>query len=82
MVRAEFENAIIALCNHPSFEHADLTPNQVANMAPKMNWPWPPMLNRPALKAIAMPRETMISGVATVMVSVMGLIMPSKLAAS
>ena len=32
MVRAEFENAIIALCNHPSFEHADLTPNQVAKL--------------------------------------------------
>ena len=48
------------------------TPNHVANMAPKTNWPWPPMLNRPARKAIAMPREMMISGVATVSVSVSG----------
>ena len=37
-----------------------------------MTWPWPPMLNRPARKATATPSAAMISGVATVMVSVSG----------
>ncbi|KAJ3518409.1 hypothetical protein NM688_g9443 [Phlebia brevispora] len=28
----EFDNAVVALCQHPSFDHADLTPNQVAKL--------------------------------------------------
>ena len=32
MVRAEFENAVLSLCQHPSFDHADLTPSQVAKL--------------------------------------------------
>ncbi len=48
------------------------TPNQVANMAPKISCPWPPMLNRPERKDRAMPREMMISGVATVRDSISG----------
>jgi CCR4-NOT transcription complex subunit 1 len=32
IVRTEFENAVIALCQHPSFDHADLSPAQVAKL--------------------------------------------------
>lgn len=32
VVRMEFENAVLALCQHPSFDHADLSPNQVAKL--------------------------------------------------
>ncbi|KAG6833483.1 hypothetical protein H0H87_006055 [Tephrocybe sp. NHM501043] len=32
MVRNEFENAIVALCHNPSFDHADLSPNQVTKL--------------------------------------------------
>ena len=29
IIRSEFENAILALCHNPSFDHADLSPNQI-----------------------------------------------------
>ncbi|THH31748.1 hypothetical protein EUX98_g2436 [Antrodiella citrinella] len=32
MVHTEFDNAVLALCQHPSFDHADLSPNQVAKL--------------------------------------------------
>jgi CCR4-NOT transcription complex subunit 1 len=32
MIRVEFENAVLALCQHPSFDHADLSPTQVAKL--------------------------------------------------
>ncbi|KAJ6618288.1 Not1-domain-containing protein [Mycena sp. CBHHK59/15] len=32
IIRAEFDNAVLALCHNPSFEHADLSPNQVAKL--------------------------------------------------
>jgi hypothetical protein len=32
MIRVEFENAVLALCQHPSFDHADLSPSQVAKL--------------------------------------------------
>jgi CCR4-NOT transcription complex subunit 1 len=32
MIRVEFENAVLALCQHPSFDHADLSPAQVAQL--------------------------------------------------
>jgi CCR4-NOT transcription complex subunit 1 len=32
IIRADWANAIMSLCNHPSFEHADLTPSQVAKL--------------------------------------------------
>jgi CCR4-NOT transcription complex subunit 1 len=32
MIRVEFENAVLALCQHPSFDHADLSPAQVAKI--------------------------------------------------
>lgn len=32
VIRNEFENAIVALCHNPSFEHADLSPNQIAKL--------------------------------------------------
>lgn len=32
LIRSDFENAVLALCQHPSFDHADLNPNQVAKL--------------------------------------------------
>ncbi|KAF8894430.1 Not1-domain-containing protein [Infundibulicybe gibba] len=32
LIRAEFEHAVLALCHNPSFDHADLSPNQVAKL--------------------------------------------------
>ncbi|KAI0075480.1 Not1-domain-containing protein [Panus rudis PR-1116 ss-1] len=32
VIRSEFENAVLALCQHPSFDMGDLTPNQVAKL--------------------------------------------------
>ncbi|KAI0637267.1 Not1-domain-containing protein [Trametes polyzona] len=32
VIRVDFENAALALCQHPSFDHADLSPNQVAKL--------------------------------------------------
>lgn len=32
VVRTEFENAVLALCHNPSFDHADMSPNQVAKL--------------------------------------------------
>ncbi len=32
VIRLDFENAALALCQHPSFDHADLNPNQVAKL--------------------------------------------------
>ena len=32
IVHGEFEHAVLALCQHPSFDHADLSPNQVAKL--------------------------------------------------
>ncbi|KAG6874320.1 hypothetical protein C0995_001545 [Termitomyces sp. Mi166 len=32
MIRNEFENAVVALCHNPSFDHADLSPNQIAKL--------------------------------------------------
>lgn len=31
-IRIEFDEAVLALCQHSSFDHADLTPNQVAKL--------------------------------------------------
>ncbi|KAH9946365.1 Not1-domain-containing protein [Epithele typhae] len=32
VIRMDFENAALALCQHPSFDHADLNPNQVGKL--------------------------------------------------
>ncbi|PFH49091.1 hypothetical protein AMATHDRAFT_81473 [Amanita thiersii Skay4041] len=32
MIRLEFENAVLSLCHNPSFDHADLSPNQIARL--------------------------------------------------
>jgi CCR4-NOT transcription complex subunit 1 len=32
IIRMDFENALLSLCQHPSFDHADLSPNQVAKL--------------------------------------------------
>ncbi|KAF8510218.1 Not1-domain-containing protein [Hysterangium stoloniferum] len=32
IVRVEFDNAVLSLCQHPSFDHADLSPQQVGKL--------------------------------------------------
>ncbi|KNZ75310.1 General negative regulator of transcription subunit 1 [Termitomyces sp. J132] len=32
MIHNEFENAVVALCHNPSFDHADLSPNQIVKL--------------------------------------------------
>ncbi|KAI0057116.1 Not1-domain-containing protein [Artomyces pyxidatus] len=32
IIRVDFENAVLSLCQHPSFDHADLSPSQVAKL--------------------------------------------------
>lgn len=32
IIRLDFENAVLSLCHNPSFDHADLSPNQVAKL--------------------------------------------------
>ncbi|KAG8924028.1 hypothetical protein FRC03_007397 [Tulasnella sp. 419] len=32
IIRVDWNNAIMSLCSHPSFDHADLTPSQVAKL--------------------------------------------------
>ncbi|KAJ4488321.1 Not1-domain-containing protein [Lentinula aciculospora] len=32
VIKQEFENAVLSLCHNPSFEHADLSPNQVTKL--------------------------------------------------
>lgn len=32
IIRIDFENAVLSLCQHPSFDHADLSPSQVAKL--------------------------------------------------
>lgn len=32
IIRLDFENAVLSLCQHPSFDHADLSPSQVAKL--------------------------------------------------
>jgi CCR4-NOT transcription complex subunit 1 len=32
IIRVDFENAVLSLCQHPSFDHADLSPTQVAKL--------------------------------------------------
>jgi CCR4-NOT transcription complex subunit 1 len=32
IIRMDFENGVLSLCQHPSFDHADLSPSQVAKL--------------------------------------------------
>lgn len=32
LIRVDFENAVLSLCQHPSFDHADLSPQQIAKL--------------------------------------------------
>ncbi|KAG6854974.1 hypothetical protein C0991_009797 [Blastosporella zonata] len=42
MIRNEFENAVVALCHNPSFDHADLSPNQVTKLMSNLLSDTPP----------------------------------------
>ena len=54
---------------------------KVAQIRPETSWPVPPMLNRPTRKPSPIPSPAAISGLASLNVSVRGLIAPSKVAA-
>ena len=50
------------MCSKPGMPSND-EPIQTAKIEPMMNWPWPPMLNRPQRNANATARPVRISGV-------------------
>jgi CCR4-NOT transcription complex subunit 1 len=55
MIRVEFENAVLALCQHPSFDHADLSPAQVAKLLSnllELTTPETPILDGPQRQAL------------------------------
>jgi hypothetical protein len=56
---------------------ARITPAAVAPKAPIRNWPRPPMLKRPALKPMPTASPARISGVASTMVVIQALKLPS-----
>ena len=49
IIRVDFENAVLSLCQHPSFNHADLSPSQVAKLL--SNLLVGPTLDSPTLDA-------------------------------
>ncbi|THH15893.1 hypothetical protein EW146_g4659 [Bondarzewia mesenterica] len=59
IIRVDFENAVLSLCQHPSFDHADLSPAQVAKLlsnllaAPSLDLPTLDATQRQALIAAA-----------------------------
>lgn len=59
IIRVDFENAVLSLCQHPSFDHADLSPSQVAKLlsnllvAPSLESPTLDATQRQALIAAA-----------------------------
>lgn len=61
VIRLEFENAVLALCQHPSFDHADLTPNQVAKLMSNLLGENPmntPILDATQRQALIMAAQT------------------------
>lgn len=55
IIRVEFENAVLALCQHPSFDHADLSPAQVAKLLSnllELSTPETPILDGPQRQAL------------------------------
>ncbi|KAI0822634.1 Not1-domain-containing protein [Trametes gibbosa] len=60
-IRVDFENAVLALCQHPSFDHADLSPNQVAKLLSNLLAEAPldaPVLDATQRKALIMAAQT------------------------
>jgi CCR4-NOT transcription complex subunit 1 len=57
VIRNEFEHAVVAFCQHPSFDHADLSPSQVAKLL--TNLLALPSLDAPVLDP--MQREALIA---------------------
>jgi CCR4-NOT transcription complex subunit 1 len=50
IIRSEWENAVLSLCQHPSFDHADLSPNQIAKLLTNLLSDPPP--DAPVLNAL------------------------------
>lgn len=42
IIRSDFENAVLSLCHNPSFDHADLSPNQVTKLMSNLLSDLPP----------------------------------------
>ncbi|KAI0028354.1 Not1-domain-containing protein [Vararia minispora EC-137] len=57
VIHVDFENAVLALCQHPSFDHADLSPTQVARLL--ANLLSLPVLDSPVLEPLQ--REALIA---------------------
>ncbi|KAI0698481.1 Not1-domain-containing protein [Cytidiella melzeri] len=78
IIRMEFENAAMALCQHPSFDHADLTPNQVAKLMSNLlceNAMNTPMLDATQRQALIMAAQTKYG--AEIVVPIMQRILPT-----
>ncbi|KAI0371786.1 Not1-domain-containing protein [Pilatotrama ljubarskyi] len=61
VIRVDFENAVLALCQHPSFDHADLNPNQVAKLLSNLLAESPldaPVLDAPQRQALILAAQT------------------------
>ena len=61
IIRTEFENAVLALCQHPSFDQADLNPNQVAKLMSNLLCEAPtdgPILDATQRQALIMAAQT------------------------
>lgn len=61
IVRMDFENAVLALCQHPSFDQADLSPNQVAKLMSNLLSEAPtdgPILDATQRQALIMAAQT------------------------
>lgn len=61
IVRMDFENAVLALCHNPSFDHADLSPNQVVKLMTNLLCEAPtdgPILDASQRQALIMAAQT------------------------
>lgn len=61
IIRMEFENAVLSLCQHPSFDQADLSPNQVAKLMSNLLSEAPtdgPILDATQRQALIMAAQT------------------------
>jgi CCR4-NOT transcription complex subunit 1 len=61
IIRLDFDNAVLALCHNPSFDHADLSPNQVTTLMSNLLCDPPaesPVLDTNQVKALITAAQT------------------------
>jgi CCR4-NOT transcription complex subunit 1 len=61
IIRLDFENAVVALCHNPSFDHADLSPNQITKLMSNLLSDPPaesPVLDTSQVKALITAAQT------------------------